>query len=116
MAARKMKDGEFVPEPIEEGKGYAVIWRRGSTPAVHRTLEEESGSIRQILARRKLAEAVKGVTESLRSAQTIEEHPELVDLIEVGPEGSVAQRKRPGVAKRHPTQPPAPSATPTGLR
>jgi peptidyl-prolyl cis-trans isomerase C len=115
-AARKVKDGEFVPDPIEEGKGYAVIWRRGSTPAVHRTLEEESGAIRQVLVRRKLANAVKGLTDSLRSGLKIEEHPELVDLIEVGPEGSVAQRKRPGVAKRHSAQPPAPSATPTGLR
>jgi peptidyl-prolyl cis-trans isomerase C len=115
-AASKVKDGEFVPEPIEEGKGYAVIWRRGSTPAVYRTLEEESGAIRQILARRKLADAVKGLTDTLRSAEKIEEHPELVDLIEVGPEGSVAQRKRPGIAKRRPAGSPAPSATPTGLR
>jgi peptidyl-prolyl cis-trans isomerase C len=115
-AASKVKDGEFVPEPIEEGKGYAVIWRRGSTPAVHRTLEQETGAIRQILVRQKLAAAVKALTDSLRSAEKIEEHPDLVDLIEVGPEGSVAQRKRPGVAKRRPAEPPAPSATPTGLR
>jgi peptidyl-prolyl cis-trans isomerase C len=115
-AASKVKDGEFVPEPIAEGKGYAVIWRRGSTPGVRRTLEEESAGIRQVLARRKVADAVKGLTDSLRSVQKIEEHPELVDLIEVGPEGGVAQRKRPGVAKRRPVQPPAPSATPTGLR
>ena len=115
-AASKVKDSEFVPEPIEEGKGYAVIWRRGSTPAVHRTLEEESGAIRQILVRHKLADAVKGLTDALRSAEKIEDHAELVDLIEVGPEGSVAQRKRPGIAKRRPAGSPAPSATPSGLR
>jgi len=115
-AASKVKDGEFVPEPIQEGKGFAVIWRRGSTPAVHRTLEEETAPIRQVLVRRKLADAVKALTDALRSAEKIEDHPELVDLIEVGPEGTVAQRKRPGVAKRRPAQPPAPSATPTGLR
>jgi peptidyl-prolyl cis-trans isomerase C len=115
-AASKVKDGELVPEPIEEGKAYAVIWRRGSTPAVHRTLEEETGTIRQILVRRKLADTVKSLTDALRSGEKIEEHPDLVDLIEVSPEGSVAQRKRPGVAKRRPAEPPAPSATPTGLR
>ena len=115
-AASKVRDGEFVPEPVAEGSGYAVIWRRGSTPVVHRTLDEESGAIRQILVRRKLADAVRGLTTTLRSAEKIEEHPELVDLIDVGPEGSVGQRKRPGVAKRRPTQPPAPSATPSGLR
>jgi peptidyl-prolyl cis-trans isomerase C len=115
-AAKKVKDGELVPEPIEEGKAFAVIWRRGSTPPVHRTLEEESAAIRQVLARHKVADAVKALTQTLRGAEKIEEHPELVDLIEVGPEGSVAQRKRPGVAKRRPAAPPAPSATPTGLR
>jgi peptidyl-prolyl cis-trans isomerase C len=115
-AAKKVKDGEFVPEPIEEGKGYAVIWRRGSTPAVQRSLEEESPAIRQVLARRKVAEAVKSLIDSLRGAEKIEEHPELVDIIEISPDGSVAQRKRPGIATRRPVQPPAPSATPTGLR
>ena len=115
-AARKVKDGELVAEPVAEGAGFAVIWRRGSTPGVHRTLEEETGPIRQVLVRRKLADAVKGLTDSLRAGQTIEEHPDLIDLIEVGPEGNVGQRKRPGVAKRRPVLPPAPSATPTGLR
>lgn len=115
-AARKVKDGEFVPEPVEEGSGFAVIWRRGSTAGVHRTLEEETGAIRQILGRRKLGDAVKSLTDALRSADKIEEHPELIDLIEVGPEGSVSQRKRPGIAKRRPAEPPAPSATPSGLR
>ncbi|HMI83665.1 MAG TPA: peptidyl-prolyl cis-trans isomerase [Polyangiaceae bacterium] len=116
IAASKVKDGEFVPEPIEEGKAYAVIWRRGGTPGVHRTLEEESAAIRQILARRKLADAVKALTDTLRAAEKVEEHPEFVDILEVSPEGSVAQRRRPGVAKRQPAQPPAPSATPFGLR
>ena len=115
-AARKVQDGALVPEPVEEGKAYAVIWRRGSTPAVRRTLEEETGPIRQVLVRRKLGDAVKSLTDSLRSGHKIEEHPELVDLVEVGPEGAVGQRRRPGVAKRRPSQPPAPSETPTGFR
>jgi peptidyl-prolyl cis-trans isomerase C len=115
-AARKVKDGEFVPEPVQEGKGYAVVWRRGSTPAVHRTLEEETGPIRQVLARRKLGDAVKSLTSALRRGQKIEEHPELVDLVEVSPEGTVGQRRRPGLAKRRPAQPPQPTDTPTGLR
>jgi peptidyl-prolyl cis-trans isomerase C len=115
-AASKVKDGEFVPAPVEEGSGYAVIWRRGSTPAVHRTLDEETAAIRQVLVRRKLGDAVKGLTDTLRGGEKIEEHPDLIDLIEVSPDGSVSQRKRPGVAKRRPLQAPAPSATPTGLR
>jgi peptidyl-prolyl cis-trans isomerase C len=115
-AARKVKDGEFVPEPVEEGKNYAVLWRRGSTPGVHRTLEEESAAIRQVLARRKVADAVKALTDSLRGGEKIEEHPDLIDLIEVSSDGTVAQRKRPGLAKHRSALPPAPSASPTGLR
>jgi peptidyl-prolyl cis-trans isomerase C len=116
VAARKVKDGEFVPEPVEEGGGFAVIWRRGSTPAVHRTLDEESEGIRQVLVRRKLGDAVKALTTTLRSAEKIEEHPELIDLVEVNQDGNVSQRKRPGVAKRRPSESPVPSMTPTGLR
>jgi peptidyl-prolyl cis-trans isomerase C len=104
-AASKVKDGEFVPEPIEDGKSYAVIWRRGSTPAVHRTLEEETGPIRQILVRQKLAAAVKALTDSLRGAEKIEEHPDLVDLRR-GRSEERGSAQASGVAKRRPAEPP----------
>ncbi|MET0593352.1 MAG: peptidyl-prolyl cis-trans isomerase [Polyangiaceae bacterium] len=116
LAARKVKDGEFVPEPVAEGKAFAVIWRRGSTPAVHRTLADETPPIRQLLVRKKLGDAVKRLTEELRSGRKIEEHLDLVDLVEVSQDGTVGPRKRPGVAKRAPGGPPAPSATPSGQR
>jgi peptidyl-prolyl cis-trans isomerase C len=115
-AARKVRDGEFVPEPVPEGQAFAVIWRRGSTPAVHRTLAEETAPIRQVLVRKKLGDAVKRLTEELRSGRKIEERADLVDLVEVGQDGSVAPHKRPAVTQRAPAEPPAPSATPSGLR
>jgi peptidyl-prolyl cis-trans isomerase C len=115
-AARQVKDGELVAEPVAEGDGFAVIWRRGSTPAVHRTLAEETPPIRQLLVRKKLFDAVKHLSDQLRSGVKIEEHPELVDLIEVSRDGAVSQRQKPGVAKRTPEGPPEPSATPSGLR
>jgi peptidyl-prolyl cis-trans isomerase C len=116
VAASRVKDGEFVPEPVEEGNAYAVIWRRGSTPAVHRTLEQETSSIRQVLVRRKLEEGTRNVVERLRAEQNVESHPELVEMIDVEPNGDVGARKRPGLAPRKPARPPQPSATPRGLR
>lgn len=115
-AARKVKDGELVPEPVAEGGGFAVVWRRGSTAAVHRTLAEETAPIRQLLVRKKLFDAVKRLSDELRRGVKIEEHPEHVDLIEVSRDGAVSQRQKPGLAKRTPEEPPAPSATPSGLR
>jgi len=115
-AARRVKDGEFVPEPVEEGTAYAVIWRRGSTPAVFRTLEQEASSIRQVLVRRKLEEGTRSLLKRLLADEKVEVHSDLVELIEVEPSGDLSPRKRPGLAPRRPALAPAPSATPRGLR
>ena len=32
-AASRVRDGEIVAEPVAEGPAFAVVWRRGSTPA-----------------------------------------------------------------------------------
>jgi peptidyl-prolyl cis-trans isomerase C len=115
-AASRVKDGEFVPEPVPEGGAFAVIWRRGSTPPVHRTLEQEAGAIRQVVVRRKLEDRTKSLVEKLRAESKVEIHPELVDLLDVEPTGQVGPKKRPGVSPRKPALPPEPSATPRGLR
>jgi peptidyl-prolyl cis-trans isomerase C len=116
IAANRVKDGELVPEPVEEGKAFAVVWRRGSTPPMRRTVEEESGAIRQILVRKRLEDATSALLKKLRQEQKVEESPQLIDMIEVDSGGEVALRKRPGVAQRKPLAPPEPSATPRGLR
>jgi peptidyl-prolyl cis-trans isomerase C len=115
-AASRVKDGEIVPEPVKEGEFFAAVWRRGSTPAVHRTIEEETNAIRQVLSRKKLEEGARALLKQLRSERKVEQHPELVDLVEVDSNGSLVPRKRPGVLPRKPATPPAPSATPRGLR
>lgn len=48
-AARAVKDGELVPEPVPEGKRFAVVWRRGSVGAVEPTLADEAPRIRRRL-------------------------------------------------------------------
>ncbi len=53
-AASTVKDGEFVPQPVPEkmgavSTGYAVVWRRGTVPASHRTVEQAAGQIRDAI-------------------------------------------------------------------
>jgi peptidyl-prolyl cis-trans isomerase C len=40
-AAERVRDGEFVPAPVPEGDRFAVVWRRGTLAATHRTLADE---------------------------------------------------------------------------
>jgi peptidyl-prolyl cis-trans isomerase C len=115
-AASRVKDGEIVPEPVQEGNSWGVIWRRASMPAVHRTIEEESSAIRQVLTRKKMEDATRAMLKKLRSDRHVEESPQLIDIVEVDSSGDVGARKRPGLAPRKPALPPAPSATPRGLR
>jgi peptidyl-prolyl cis-trans isomerase C len=116
MAASRVKDGEFVSEPVKEGEGYAAVWRRGTLPAVHRSVEEESAAIRQVLARKKLEEATRSLLKQLRADANVTEQPQLLDVLEIDANGSVVRRKRPGIVPSKPSMPPAPSATPRGLR
>jgi peptidyl-prolyl cis-trans isomerase C len=115
-AAARVKDGEFVPEPVKEGEGFAAIWRRGTLPAVHRTVEEETTAIRQVLARKKIEEKTRSLLKDLRESGEVTVHPQLIDVVEIDVNGTVVQRKRPGVVPSKPSMPPAPSSTPRGLR
>jgi peptidyl-prolyl cis-trans isomerase C len=66
-AADQLKDGELAAEPIKEGLHWAVIWRRGSMKAINRSLEQEQGSIRQVLERQRVEQARDALLGELRS-------------------------------------------------
>ena len=74
------KDREIVPAPIKEGDRYAIIWRRQSMQPVHRSLEQEAMSIRQILVHQRIDTEVKATLERLRAQRVTEHRPELVGL------------------------------------
>jgi peptidyl-prolyl cis-trans isomerase C len=115
-AAVRIKDGELVPEPVPEKDGFAVVWRRGSMPAVRRTLEEESTAIRQVLARQRLEQSSKALLEKLRRDKNVQKNPQLIDLLEIDSSGSVAPKTRPGVVPHKPAGSPVPAQTLRGLR
>ena len=69
LAATKVADGEFVPEPVREGDAYAVIWRRGSTASKKQPLAEVEPMIRQTLYRVALDAFTKSQIDALRTAR-----------------------------------------------
>jgi peptidyl-prolyl cis-trans isomerase C len=115
-AAEKVKDGEFVPEPVPEGGKFAVVWRRGSLPAKSRTLEQEKDSIRNLLERQRSEQARSDLLKRLRAEKVREEHPELLDQIPDAMFGGRAPRSRPSIGplRRPGAQKPLP--TDRGLR
>ena len=67
-AASAVEDGAFVPTPVPEGSGFAVVWRRGSVPAARRSVEEASAQIRTALYRTRTEAAEKKLIDDLRAA------------------------------------------------
>jgi peptidyl-prolyl cis-trans isomerase C len=115
-AAKKVADGEICPEPVAEGKSWAVVWRRGSTPAVTRALEDESGTIRNLLARQKMEQSTREILERLRKELVRDVTTEGVNLVDISNSGEVGARKRPGVSKVKSQGKPQPTPGPGGLR
>jgi peptidyl-prolyl cis-trans isomerase C len=66
-AADPLKDGEIAAEPVKEGLHWAVLWRRGSMKAINRSLEQEQGSIRQVLERQRAEQARDALLDELRA-------------------------------------------------
>lgn len=66
-AALNVADGELVQQVVPEGEAFAVIWRRGSTPARAQTLKAAEPEIRRLLAEKNLREAREQLLGRLRS-------------------------------------------------
>lgn len=118
-AVATAKDGEIVPAPIKEGDRYAIVWRRQSMQPVHRSLEQEAMSIRQILVHQRIDTEVKATLERLRAQHVTEHRPELVDQLDITPSGDLQPMKRPGTlppSRRPSAGPPKPVTGPGGLR
>ena len=116
-AAQKLKDGQLVPKPVKEGERWAVVWRRGSMPAVTRTLAQEERTIRQILMRNKLKEGLDEVVAKLEREAKITKNPGLLSFVGIDPLGDLTERARPGIIPRHkPATPISPRASERGLR
>jgi hypothetical protein len=65
-----------------------------------RTLEQEAPSIRTILARQKLADALKDLAAKLRDKLVKNVSYDLLNYVSVEADGDVGTRQRPGVLSR----------------
>lgn len=68
-AVLAVHDGDIVPNPIPEGSNLAVVWRRGSLPARHRTLAELAPSIREAIGKNRIKEAADELLANLRTSR-----------------------------------------------
>jgi peptidyl-prolyl cis-trans isomerase C len=109
-------DGKILPEPVQEGDRYAVVWRRQSMKAVDRPLEIEAASIRQVLTHEKAEKRTDELLTQLRKDHLKESSPELVDAVEIAPSGELQAVPRPGtLPPKKPSAAPAPTAGPGGV-
>ena len=84
-AAQSVKDGELVAQPVAEGSGFAVVWRRGTVPANKRSVEESSAQIRSALFRERTESGEKKLIDDLRAKNVKEVNAGLLGLIELRP-------------------------------
>lgn len=114
-AADAVDDGQLVPEPVPEGDGFAVVWRRSSRPATQRPEPEIRATITARLAEARAAAARDALIQRLRREHLTEYHPEAArDHEPRFPE----VRARPRALASSPTRVPrlVPEATDRGLR
>jgi peptidyl-prolyl cis-trans isomerase C len=97
-ATKSLKDGELAPEPVKEGRNFAVVWKRQTMRAVTRPIETERAGIRQLLAQERMQGAMNKLLEGLRSS--VEQHPEMVEVIAIDPQGDMSRAIRPGTLPR----------------
>jgi peptidyl-prolyl cis-trans isomerase C len=82
-AAATVKDGELVPQAVPEGAAYAVVWRRTTTPATHRSVEEAAAQIRTTLFRERTEAAEKALIDELRAKSVHDLNSDLLKIIEI---------------------------------
>ena len=103
-AVDKVQDGQIVPEPLQVQAGIAVVWRRGSLPAISRTVAQEAAAIRTLLTRQRLEAARQNLIAELRKQSLKAYDAQLLELLPDGmfapPEGSARSLPRcPGTSR-----------------
>jgi peptidyl-prolyl cis-trans isomerase C len=94
-AAQGVKDGEIVPSVVPEGTGFAVIWRRGTQPAVHHSVDEVRAQIQDAILRQRREAAEKALLDKLRAEKVSQLNESLLGTFDVAvDDGTVGPRKR----------------------
>ena len=105
-AAQSVKDGEFVPQPVAEGTGFAVVWRRATVPANRRSVEDSAAQIRAALFRERTEAAEKKLIDDLRAKNVKEVNEGLLGVIELRAFDAGVSLARSPAASASPASPP----------
>lgn len=84
-AASSVIDGELVPQPVAEGSGFAVIWRRTTVGATRRTIEDATAQIRSTLYRERIEATEKKLIDELRAKHVRDANTDLLKIIVIPP-------------------------------
>jgi len=109
-AVEHLADGELAKAPSREGTHWAVLWRRGSAPALTRTVAQESATIREVLERQRLDVARRALLDGLRAKYVTGVQEGLLETVSFGAQG-LPERAAPPLRSAHPAA--AGSAQPT---
>ena len=72
------------------GSRFAVVWRRGTVAATHRTVDASAAQIRSTLWKQRVEGAEKALLDALRASKVTEVHAELLDnLVLPGPDAAI---------------------------
>lgn len=80
-ALLEVPEGRLLPEPVAEGRSYAVLWRRDSLPPESWPLERRRKLAGERLRERNAAESRAALLAELRRAALSNHHPELLDRL-----------------------------------
>jgi hypothetical protein len=83
-AVRGLADGAVVDHPVAERGYFAVIWRRSTLPAVHRSLDEVASSIRGTLWRERLAKVEDEAAKTIVAARASHVDLDALTVIDEG--------------------------------
>jgi hypothetical protein len=83
-AVDSLLDGQLAPEPVKTSSGLAVVWRRGSLPAITRTVQQEAAAIRTLLTRQRLEAARSDLVRKLRAEHLKQQDAELLETLPDG--------------------------------
>jgi peptidyl-prolyl cis-trans isomerase C len=82
-AASGARDGDLVAQPVAEGAGWAVVWRRTTVPATRRSLEDATAQIRATLYRERTEAKEKALMADLRARHVRDVNADLLKIIEL---------------------------------
>lgn len=82
-AARGVADGELVPEPVQEGEHFAVVWRRGTLSPLRVPLEVARPTIEARLVEQKLGERLDALVRRLTAEHVKNRRDDLLQKVDL---------------------------------